>query len=682
MKLSVVSLCAAHLGLAAILAADPASQTTTPEPRQFSANPRSLRIVVMDPLAGPLACACVKGYAQRQYDRLALFLEERLNQPVEIAFAESLNQRAIRANLDRVGLVIGKQSVVEYDAARLGLPIEPIALLTDKTGSTRQHGLFVVRSNDLATSIADLRGRSVLFGPEDSEEKHQAAIAALKQHRIPTPAKPPTSKGCTDAAMDLLDGKADAAVISSYAAPLLEGCGTVDKGELRVVGKTGTVPFIYAFASAKLGAGAKAALQAALCDMGTDASLLEAMESRHGFIPYRGPVAGEAALKTWSDWRGTRRQAITSAMPRQLPEKPVFLWKKPLTGLGLSGIAAAEKAIVVADKSPDEAKDVWRCLKADTGEELWNLQYSTPKELDFSNSPRATPVIHGHWVYLLGAFGDLHCVELSSGKVVWATNIVQQFGARLPTWGLSATPLVFGDLLLINPGASNAALAALDLAQGQPVWQSPGNPAAYASFIVATLGGREQLVGYDSISLGGWSPQTGERLWQVLPKEEGDFNVPTPIIDKGRLLVSTENNGTRAYVFEASGGGSVSPKLAASFPKLNPDSLTPVIIDGTLWGAANGTLYCLDTENGLKPLWTMNERALEDYASLIAGNGRILVLTQAGELILVQASREKSRVVSRLRIFDDPKTEIWSHPALVGNRFYVRNQDSVVCLLF
>jgi outer membrane protein assembly factor BamB len=293
-----------------------------------------------------------------------------------------------------------------------------------------------------------------------------------------------------------------------------------------------------------------------------------------------------------------------------------------------------------------------------------------------SNSPRATPLIHDGKVYLLGAFGDLHCVKLADGEVLWKKNIVREFAARLPKWGMCASPLVVDDKLIVNPGARDASLVALDRLSGKVVWRSPGPPAAYASFVVGRFGGRRQIVGYDAISLGGWDPESGQRLWTLIPPYKGDFNVPTPINIGGRLLVATENNGTRLYEFNDQ--GAILPKPLAAFLDLAPDSSTPVVVDGKVFGC-HKELFCLDAAAGLQPLWAGKDKAFDDYVSIIASRDRLLITTVCGELLLVAAGGKQYNLVSRLRICDE-ECEILSHPALVGNRLYLRDGASICCV--
>jgi len=184
--------------------------------------------------------------------------------------------------------------------------------------------------------------------------------------------------------------------------------------------------------------------------------------------------------------------------------------------------------------------------------------------------------------------------------------------------------------------------------------------------------------------LGGWHPETGQRLWKLMPEWDGDFNVPTPIVVGDlckRLLVSTENNGTRLYQFDQQ--GRIDPKPVARNDDLAPDTSTPVVLDGMVFGNF-GALVCLDLDDGLSTLWEADDEPLIDYCSFIAGNGRVLVTTQSGRLYLLRATKKGFDPVSTLDLFQDvPSTDrdVWSHPALVKNRLYVRNLRGVYCFL-
>ena len=666
-----------------VVALSGCKKSPSPSPTSQTADTAQapLLIVVMDPLADRLACACVLGYAQRKYSKLAEFLENRLARPIQIVYGEDL-AHILRLELGTIDLIIGKRSIVLSDAAEARMPVRPIAALTDTNGDTDLTGLFVVRHDDPAKTIADLKSYRILFGPNTEIEKNAAAIAALKASNVPLPENIMTSSTCNGAAVAVVEKDADAALIYSYAFALLEGCNTVKKGTLRVIGKTSRVPFIRVFATDAVTGKMQDAIMRALLSVKEDKNLLTQMESKTGFTKLPAPRPAQATSNTkgdfsgWTDWRGQNRDALSPHVPKALPTAPKFLWRQPLTGVAPAGIAATGKYVIVADKDKQKKFDIFRCFDADTGKQIWTVEYKADKDMDYTNSPRANPVIGNGLVYLLGAFGDLHCVKLDTGQIVWKKNIVKDFDAELITWGTCSAPLIVDDKLIVNPGAKNASLAALNLRTGEVLWTSPGQPAAYSSFIIGTFGDTRQIVGYDAISIGGWDPDSGKRLWTLSPEVEGDFNVPTPININGKLLAVSENNGARLYDFNSN--GTIKPEPVAHNDDLAPDSSTPLVTNGLVFGASAG-LLCLDAANGLKTLWSNNDDIFYDYLTLIAGNDRVLITTAKGELVLIRPDADGCVVQSRLTLFE--KTEVWAHPALIPGRLYIRTHKEICCLL-
>lgn len=271
-----------------VLAAIWMCSATAEETREPASAPTVFTMIVQDPLAAPLSCPCVEGYAQRKYENLGAYLERKLGHPVKVVFSGSL-KLALKGEAEgRADLIIGKNSVVRSDARDQKFKVTELAHLTDKTGSTKQHGLIVVASGDPAKNVSDLRGYDIIFGPADSAEKHSAAFALLKASKVAVPEKFEISEACSDGAAKVVElgpsGKT-AAVISSYAAPLLEGCGTVKKGDLRVLGRTKDVPFVSAFATDSVSKEQREAVAKALLEVVTEPELCIALESLIGFVP-------------------------------------------------------------------------------------------------------------------------------------------------------------------------------------------------------------------------------------------------------------------------------------------------------------------------------------------------------------------------------------------------------------
>ncbi len=274
-----------------------ASSADAAEAPSLGEESTTLRMVVMDPLAKELSCPCVQGYAQRDYAQLAKYLESQLGVPVAVTFSESL-VKALKEDVEgRADIVIGKRSVVEHDARRAKLGMHYAGSLTGKDGKPTQYGMLVVRTADKASKVADLAGYKIYFGPEESDEKHAAAIALLKLHGVALPTKLETVAGCEEGAAAILEmgsNENGAAVISSYAHPLLEGCGTVPKGAIRVVAETEPVPFVTAFVSDRLSVDRRRQIVKALLDIDARPDLKLALETKRGFISEDTAQAGAA----------------------------------------------------------------------------------------------------------------------------------------------------------------------------------------------------------------------------------------------------------------------------------------------------------------------------------------------------------------------------------------------------
>ena len=258
-----------------------------------TANAEPFVLVVMDPLSKPLSCDCVQGYAQREYKLLAAHLEKELRRDVKVVWFESLKE-ALHETKGKADLVVGKHSVVLADEKATGHRLDPIAQLSGKDGEVTQRGLIVVRRDDVAKDLAALGGYRIMFGPSEAEEKSSAAVKALREAGVDVPKQRERFGACSEAATKLLELPADvkaAAVISSYAEPLLEGCGSIKKGDLRVVGQTAPVPFVTAFIAESVSGKDREQIELALVTAGTNPKILTGLETLAGFLPWEEPPA-------------------------------------------------------------------------------------------------------------------------------------------------------------------------------------------------------------------------------------------------------------------------------------------------------------------------------------------------------------------------------------------------------
>lgn len=255
-------------------------------------------LVVTDPLSDLLACDCVEGYAQRNYELLGKFLQAKIGRPVEVFVGDSIESalRDENQNRDRPltpDLVIGKHSMIAFETREQGWKYEPIAQLTGKDGGTTQWGLVVVRRDDPALVVDDLEGYRILFGHAKCDEKHMLPRKLFEELEIELPADVEIASTCGLAAKKILDSPDEkiAAVISSYAIPLLEGCGTINKGDLRVIGETEPTHFISAFICADLDHELRGQVVDSLMMVAMEPKLAKALESRDGFVSFNAEKA-------------------------------------------------------------------------------------------------------------------------------------------------------------------------------------------------------------------------------------------------------------------------------------------------------------------------------------------------------------------------------------------------------
>lgn len=636
-------------------------------PGESRAQEPALEMVVMDPLALQLSCTCVEGTGQRRYDLLARHLESMLGRAVRVTFDESLALARQRTG-GRADIIVGKDAMVRHDAAGGSLPIRSIAALSDVAGSATLRGVFVVRSDSRVRALTDLAGKTISLGPSEDEETHAAARTALQAAGLADRVTLRVAGSIDAAALAMSDGESDAAVVSAFLPPLLEGCGKLDKGSTRVVGETRGVPFIRVFVAAAVDAALEDRIARSLAAVASQPELLAALESKAGFIDLRA--------SDWPDWRGAGRTGAVPHLPAKLPDPLPRVWSAPLTGPAMSGPAVLGDLVVVPDKSADATRDIFLCLAAADGRERWRLEYEAPGDLEYTNAPRATPVIHDGLVYLQGAHGHLHCVELATGRIVWKRHLFADFDAERITWGASVPPLVVDEKLIVAPGAKDAALVALDRRTGAELWRTPGHAAAYSAFIVGTFDGVREIVGYDSASLGGWDPQTGARLWTLVPTDGADFNVTTPVVLGGQLLIAGENNGTRLHRFD--GQGKIVPEPVLKNADLAPDTSTPALARGRAFATAYGELFCLDLAT-LETVWRQPAEMFHDHASVVTAGDRVLVWTASGDLLLIDASAGDYRAISHVRPFAEKHPDSLAHPAFAAGRIYLRSPKEIAC---
>jgi len=387
---------------------------------------------------------------------------------------------------------------------------------------------------------------------------------------------------------------------------------------------------------------------------------------------------GAQAAAPGHDWpasRGPHGNGFSPEVPKRLPPKKL-LWSRAMAGECHAPVSVGGGYVVVADHG--EGRDFWRSFDAGDGTPAWTHEYPNAEKMDFGAAPRAAPLIHRGRVYCLSAWGELFCLKLTTGKVVWQEHLAREFKTKTPTWGFCSSPLVAGGKLIVNPGGSGGPVAALDPSTGEVLWSGQGEGPDYAGFIAGTFGGVEQVVGYDRKTAGGWDLKTGRRLWTFEVDNSYGYIVPSPVAVDGKLLLTSDQQNARLVGFGA--GGKIDAEPAAENEDLAPEIATPTVWGDLVLGASYGLVLLdpspADGGRALKTLWIYDEEeCVEGICHVIASEDRALVMCEDGQLLLLALDRESCKVLDRVKLCE----ETWVHPALAGGRLYVRDAGKLYC---
>lgn len=397
-------------------------------------------------------------------------------------------------------------------------------------------------------------------------------------------------------------------------------------------------------------------------------------------------LASTAQGSDWPQWRGPNRdgRAVGAALPAELPAALHQLWKVPVGGGQSSPIVVGDRVFIHARQGEEE---VVLALSALTGEELWRHSYAvsyTPRNaaIQYGPGPKSTMLAEGDSVYSFGIRERLLALDAASGKVRWEKTFEDLYEEPYPVWGTASSPLIEGNLLIVPIGTTGneeqgdeGALVAYDKTTGDEVWRVDGPP-AYASPVAFDHGGVRQIVTMDDVSFFGVGATDGDPLWSVDFTTAFQQNTPTTIRYDGNFILSGYQWGTAAIKVEppakANGTWSVSEVWKTTDAELYMDS--PVLVGDHLYFRSNkraGTFVCLDPATG-EVVWQGPGR-WASYASVIAVDDRLLVLTDEAELKVIAA--DPSSGYQELASWDVADSTTWAHVALSGSRVYVKDEE-------
>lgn len=372
----------------------------------------------------------------------------------------------------------------------------------------------------------------------------------------------------------------------------------------------------------------------------------------------------------WSHWRGPAGNGISpekdwfSPWP---PQGPKRFWKATL-GAGYSSFALAGGRLYTMGNLA--GRDVVYCLDAATGSALWKHSYPCGSDPSYPG-PRATPTVDGDRVYTLSRKGHLFCLDAATGKLRWAREAARDAGARLPQWDLGGSVLVAGRLLVLNVGSAGLAL---DKETGETVWSSGKGPSGYATPVPYELQGRQGVALFGFNRILGLDPADGKLLWEHPWSTGCDVNAADPIVTGDKVFFSS-GYGTGCALVQFEPGP---PRVLWKNQNLAEHFSSPILLDGCIYGfdgnaGSQGSLRCLDLATGeLK--WSHGGLV----GSLVAADGKLLILSELGELLVVEASPAAYKELARAQLVGG---QCFTVPLLSGARAYCRNTaGEVLCV--
>jgi len=405
----------------------------------------------------------------------------------------------------------------------------------------------------------------------------------------------------------------------------------------------------------------------------------------------------------------SRETGLMQSWPK---DGPPLAWRVTGLGGGDGAPAVADGKLFVMGTQGDA--EAVMALSEKDGKALW----SKPLGAKFSQrmpqsqeGPGCTPTVDGDRLYVLSMSGELTCLQVSDGEIVWQRSLTKDFGGQVPVWSYRESPLVDGDKLVCTPGGPEALLVALNKSDGQTVWKStlpkaseaargeestgragsgrfgrgPAGGAAYSSVIAIFAAGQRQYVQLTAKTVVGVAATDGKFLWRYDAAANGNgINCSTPIFHERHVLASSAYGAGAGLVrLDQGSDGNVQAEEVWFSNKLQNHHGGIIIHDGAVFGANGGNgggyLICLDLKSG-DVLW--DERAGKRRApkgSVVFADGRIYYRMEDGTVLLIEPNLKEYVEHGRFAQPDRSRSPAWAHPVIANGKLYIRDQDLLLC---
>jgi len=385
---------------------------------------------------------------------------------------------------------------------------------------------------------------------------------------------------------------------------------------------------------------------------------------------------GTAAADNWPHWRGPFRNGISNEKnwnPNALADGADIAWKTNVGG-GYSAVSAQDGRLYTMGNIDD--KDIVYCLNAATGKEVWRFTYDYLVKNWYG--PFSTPAVDGDRVYTVSRKGDIYCLDSKTGKKKWYLDVMKKFEAHEPLYGFSGSPVIEGKRLIINAGRNGLAL---DKYTGEKIWGDGNGKCGYATPVIYSYKGKKYAAVFTHRRLNGVDIETGEQVWHFPWIFNDGADSPDPVVVGNRVFISTAyGNGATMIEFTP---GSETPKQHWFRKDLQNEFGSSIYLDGHLYVPHGDTrhrtayLKCVAFDTG-KEVWSRDT----GHCSLILVNGKFIVLSQWGELTVMEASAKGYKDISKAKVVETSrKVRCWTAPVLADGKIYIRtNTGTLVCV--
>lgn len=373
---------------------------------------------------------------------------------------------------------------------------------------------------------------------------------------------------------------------------------------------------------------------------------------------------------------GPHRNAILEGIKLEsdwTQNPPKLLWRVPV-GEAYSAFAVVGRSAVTQEQKGED--ETVACYDLLTGKEKWRHSARARYETAIAGiGPRATPTISGNRVYSFGATGILACLDLETGREIWSRDTVKETGARVKEWGMSGSPLVLDDKVIVSPGGRNEqSLMAYDKETGAVIWGGGQARAGHSSPSLVSIAGMNQVLIFNNGQIAGHDPISGKLLWEYPWYSGMTQHVAQPILLPGdRIFVSTGYGiGCELIQIKKNNQGEFTASQIWKSPRLKAKFANMVYKDGYIYGLDDGVLVCLDLTDGQRK-W---KRGRYGHGQLILVDDLLLIQTESGDVVLVDASSIEHNERAR---FPALSSHTWNAPTFAAPYLLVRNDREAAC---